>query len=97
MKKKITHLTIILALLLAGCSKAERPALSVTDSKTRLAATVTQVSVKDFGAVGNGSTDDTQAIITAMNYAKTNGVPTVYFPYGTYWNVMSLFFAALAA
>ncbi len=38
------------------------------------------VSVKDFGAVGNGTTDDTAAIVAA--YAS--GAGAVYFPTGTY-------------
>jgi hypothetical protein len=49
------------------------------------------VSVKDFGAVGNGVVDDTTAIQNAINYiSQTNsGTPvrgggTVYFPPGTY-------------
>jgi hypothetical protein len=37
------------------------------------------VSVKDFGAVGNGSTNDTAAIQAAINSGST-----VYFPDGTY-------------
>jgi hypothetical protein len=41
------------------------------------------VSVKDFGAVGNGVTDDTTAIQNAVNYAISNPV-NLYFPSGTY-------------
>jgi hypothetical protein len=37
------------------------------------------VNVKDFGAVGNGTTDDTTAVRNALN-----GGGTVYFPKGTY-------------
>lgn len=41
------------------------------------------VSVKDFGAVGNGTTDDTTAIQAAINsLSATGGI--VYFPTGTY-------------
>jgi len=40
------------------------------------------VSVKDFGAVGNGSTDDTAAIIAAAATMTNN--TTLYFPNGTY-------------
>jgi hypothetical protein len=44
------------------------------------------VSVKDFGAVGNGVTDDTAAIQAAVNAAKK-----IYFPPGTYLiNVVTL-------
>jgi hypothetical protein len=43
------------------------------------------VSVKDFGAVGDGTTDDTAAINNAIAYVKslTNG-GSVYFPVGVY-------------
>jgi hypothetical protein len=41
------------------------------------------VSVKDFGAVGNGSTDDTAAIQAAINSLSATG-GTVYLPTGTY-------------
>ena len=37
------------------------------------------VSVKDFGAVGDGTTDDTAAIQAALNTGKS-----IYFPEGTY-------------
>ena len=37
------------------------------------------VNVKDFGAVGNGTTDDTPAVRNALN-----GGGTIYFPAGTY-------------
>jgi len=40
------------------------------------------VSVKDFGAVGNGTTDDTAAIQAAINAVGANG--EVVFPEGTY-------------
>lgn len=43
------------------------------------------ISVKDWGATGNGATNDTAAINAAITYAKTftNGA-SVYFPRGTY-------------
>ena len=40
------------------------------------------VSVKDFGAVGDGVTDDTAAIKSTFASLPTGG--TVYFPFGTY-------------
>ena len=40
------------------------------------------VSVKDFGAVGDGTTNDTAAVQAAVNAVGTNGA--VYFPPGTY-------------
>lgn len=42
------------------------------------------VSVKDFGAVGNGIADDTTAIQAALNAAFTAGGGSVYVPTGTY-------------
>lgn len=42
------------------------------------------ISVKDFGAVGNGIADDTSAIQAAMNRVKARGGGVVYFPPGTY-------------
>lgn len=39
------------------------------------------ISVKDFGAVGDGLTDDTLAIQTALDQANKK---TIYFPAGTY-------------
>lgn len=42
------------------------------------------VSVKDYGATGNGSTDDTNAEIAAINAVCAAGGGTVYYPPGTY-------------
>lgn len=42
------------------------------------------VSVKDFGAVGDGVTDDTAAIQAAITAAKAANGGTVFFPAGTY-------------
>lgn len=41
------------------------------------------VSVKDFGAVGNGVADDTAAVDAAITHGTANSV-SVYFPKGTY-------------
>lgn len=37
----------------------------------------TSVTAEQFGAVGNGTTNDTAALQAAINYAVTNGVPLV--------------------
>lgn len=42
------------------------------------------VSVKDFGATGNGTTDDTAFIQAAINYVASVGGGEVYFPPGNY-------------
>lgn len=42
------------------------------------------VSVKDFGAVGNGVSDDTAAINAALSYLAGIGGGTLNFPNGTY-------------
>jgi parallel beta-helix repeat protein len=43
------------------------------------------VSVKDFGAKGDGTTDDTVAIQACLNsFTQSTGGGTVYFPPGTY-------------
>lgn len=44
------------------------------------------VSVKDFGAVGNGSADDSAAVAATITYAcsKAPQTPRVYFPAGNY-------------
>jgi hypothetical protein len=42
------------------------------------------VSVKDFGAVGDGVTDDSAAIQAALNYANSIGGCAIYIPTGTY-------------
>ena len=47
------------------------------------------VNVKDFGAVGDGSTNDSDAIATADAALGTTG-GTVYFPAGTYNTTRSL-------
>src|SRR5262249_16217664 len=41
-------------------------------------------SVKDFGAVGNGSNDDTPAIQAAVNWANRIDRRVIFFPPGTY-------------
>lgn len=42
------------------------------------------ISVKTYGASGDGTTDDTTAIQNAINAAMANGGATIYFPAGTY-------------
>lgn len=53
----------------------------VTTVQTKLRESV---SVKDFGAVGDGVTDDTAAIQAAIVYVKSLGGGHIYIPVGTY-------------
>jgi len=57
-----------------------------TDSVTRTVQSRLRdfVSVKDFGAVGDGVTDDTAAIQAAINSAAATNIGKVYFPAGHY-------------
>ena len=48
-----------------------------------LQASALYVNVKDFGAKGNGSTDDYSSIQSAIDSIKTTG-GTIFFPKGTY-------------
>jgi len=48
-------------------------------------AVVFNIKHPDFGAAGNGVTDDTSAIQTAINAAVSAGGGTVYFPSGAYY------------
>lgn len=41
-------------------------------------------NVADYGVVGDGLTDDTQAVLDALAAAKANGGGIVFFPYGKY-------------
>ena len=52
------------------------------------------VSVKDFGAVGDGVVDDTAAIQNAIDYVSGAGGGEVYFPTGTYKTTSSLIAAS---
>lgn len=63
---------------------------TLTISKTkRLFGTKFWVDVKTYGAVGDGVTDDTAAIESAINSLSSTG-GTVYFPSGTYRCASSL-------
>ena len=52
-----------------------------TNVEAKLAQTI---SVQDFGAVGDGVTDDAGAILKAFNYSRSVGGCGVYFPKATY-------------
>ena len=52
--------------------------------RSQLSKNADTISVRDFGATGNGTTDDTAAIQAAINAAGTVGGAQVFFPSGTY-------------
>jgi hypothetical protein len=57
---------------------------STTSSYAARANTNFAYNVKDYGAIGNGSTNDTNAILLAISASQASGRGTVYFPDGTY-------------
>jgi hypothetical protein len=60
------------------------PVLAAANAAALLARQVNlRVSVKDFGALGNGTTDDTTAVRAAFTYAQTNA-RALWFPAGRY-------------
>ena len=49
-----------------------------------VSVSVNQVNVKNFGAVGNGTKDDTAAFQSAIDYLGSRGGGNVFIPAGTY-------------
>jgi hypothetical protein len=50
----------------------------------RLTNTVKVVSVENYGAIPNGSNNDSDSINSAIGYAASSGIKTVYVPDGTF-------------
>jgi hypothetical protein len=75
--------------------KFEQPGTSASNRAINLKLQET-VSVKDFGAVGNGTADDTAAIQAAITYVESLGGGNVYLPAGTY-NISSGFIITTTA
>jgi hypothetical protein len=64
---------------------------SGTDAVSRTVSSKLQewISVTDFGAVGDGVTDDTEAITNAITYTATNKIP-LYWPEGKTYGVSNI-------
>ena len=71
--KKIIVLVIViitLQIMFSGCSKPAQKGIFMFG-----------INVMDFGAKGDGKTDDTVAIQKAINYAAKRGGGKIYFPF----------------
>jgi polygalacturonase len=80
-RREFLRNSLVLAapLVIGGVSM---PAFALTTPPTRSRGTTTR-NVKNYGALGNGSHDDTSAIQAAINSLPSTG-GTVYIPAGTY-------------
>lgn len=71
-------------------AQPDAPEVTFTQSGVGASATTVEaklqeyVSVKDFGATGDGATDDTTAIQAAIDAVELAGGGTVFFPQGVY-------------
>jgi len=76
---------IIVATAQAAPAQSSAPHLTlVTDPRDRADRLIAVCTVQDFGAVGDGQTDDTGAFAKALHYASKLGGGTVYAPAGKY-------------
>lgn len=67
---------------IAESSKLGYASTTISDWKSRIESFY--VNIKDFEAVGDGTTDDTIAIQSAINYSCSNGYPMIKIPNGIY-------------
>lgn len=79
-----TPAQVVTNLGLTGTSITYTPPGTGAVSRTLQSKLSDVISVKDFGATGNGTTDDTTFIQNALNYIASIGSGSLYFPKGTY-------------
>lgn len=78
--KLIPYVLGLACLLTSACSTTKRPQ-SIAQPTHPIEQTY---NVKEFGAKGDGVTDDTHAIQSALDYVMGHGGGTLYFPNGRY-------------
>lgn len=69
---------------IAGVGAAYEKTGAADTAWQKLVQSLNWLSVKDFGATGDGTTDDTAHIQAAIDQANATGGNVVYFPNGTY-------------
>ncbi|MCB9653098.1 MAG: hypothetical protein H6729_03055 [Deltaproteobacteria bacterium] len=68
----------------------------LTDEVSLLTAGSAVINVRSLGATGNGTSDDTTAVQTALNRVRAAGGGTVYFPPGLYRITRTISVAAVS-
>lgn len=79
-----SYLTSQVASFGAGDNFVKMPGATTVSRTLQTKLAEANVSVKDFGAKGDGRNDDTGAIQAALDYVKSAGGGEVFFPSGTY-------------